>query len=218
MDESLLETLPLAHRLALSYAPSAAKADTLALLALDARLAGIVRGEGEAIIAQMKLAWWRERLGDDPANWPLGEPLLAQLRGWGGDVSRLVALVDGWEVLLSEVLDRAAITTFCRGKAQAWAALADGVQSTSVNTGVEQAAREITLLDLTRKLSVPGELGVARDLAAKESWQPIRLQRKLRTLAVLHALSRRALANNRPQLLDGAGAVALAMRVGITGR
>ena len=218
MDESLLETLPLPHRLALSYAPASAKPDTLALLALDARLAGIVRGDGEAIIAQMKLAWWRDRLSSNPADWPLGEPLLAQLQSWGGDVSRLVALVDGWEVLLSEKLDRTEITNFCRGKSLAWSALADGILSTSANKPVEQAAKEAALLDLAHNLSREEEADLARELSAKESWQRPTLPRKLRPLAVLHALSRRAMLDNRPHLLDGGGAMMLAMRVGIIGR
>ncbi|KLI64109.1 hypothetical protein [Aurantiacibacter marinus] len=218
MDESLLDTLPLSHRLALSYAPASAKPDILALLALDARLAGIVRGDGEAIIAQMKLAWWRDRLGSEPENWPLGEPLLARLQDWSGDVSRLVALVDGWEVLLSEVLDRSAITIFCRGRSMAWSALADGLLETGTNAPIERAAKEASLLDLSQNLSQGEEADLARDLCAKENWEHIMLPRKLRPLAVLHALSRRALKDNRPHLLDGGGAMALAMRVGITGR
>lgn len=218
MDESLLETLPLAHRLSLSYAPAAAKADTLALLALDARLAGIVRGDGEAIIAQMKLAWWRDRLDSEPASWPLGEPLLAQLQNWAGNVSRLVALVDGWEILLAETLDRSAITMHCKGRAAAWTALADGIVPRSTSKPVEQAAKEIALLDLSQNLSQGEEADLARELCAKENWHRPGLSRKLRPLAVLHALSRRAFRDNRPHLLDGGGAMALAMRVGITGR
>jgi hypothetical protein len=35
---------------------------TLALLALDARLAAILRGRREPIAAQLRLAWWREML------------------------------------------------------------------------------------------------------------------------------------------------------------
>jgi len=218
MDESLLETLPLPHRLALSYAPASAKPDTLALLALDARLAGIVRGNGEAIIAQMKLAWWRDRLSSDPADWPLGEPLLAKLQNWSGDVSRLVGLVNGWEALLSETLDRGVITAFARGRALAWAALRDGLVSNSTNQPIEQAAQEVALLDLTHNLSQGEEADLAKSLCAKESWQRPSLPWKLRTLAVLHALSRRAMREGRPHLLDGGGAMLLAMRVGITGR
>lgn len=218
MDESLLETLPLPHRLALSYAPASAKPDTLALLALDARLAGIVRGDGEAIIAQMKLAWWRDRLSSGRASWPLGEPLLALLQDWAGDVARLVALVDGWEVLLSETLDRSAIITFCHGRSMAWAALADGLLSGSTNKPVEQTAKEAALLDLTHNLSVGEEADLAKELCARENWERPKLPRKLRSLAVLHALSRRAQLGDHPHLLDGGGAMALAMRVGITGR
>ncbi|WP_340587647.1 hypothetical protein [Erythrobacter alti] len=218
MDEPLLQSLPIAHRLALSYAPASAKADTLALLALDARLTGIVRGDGEAIIAQMKLAWWRERLSGDPEDWPLGEPLLALFKAWGGDTKRLVPLVDGWETLLGDTLDRAAVTSFSRGKAQAWSALGDGLGTGSTSSAIERAAKEITLFDLVRNLSRPEEVVVASNMADKESWERARLPRALRPLAVLHALSRRAWIGDKSHLLDGAGAMALAIRVGITGR
>lgn len=218
MDESLLETLPLAHRLALSYVPAPAKADTLALLALDARLAGIVRSDGEAIIAQMKLAWWRERLADDPAGWPLGEPLLAQLQHWRGDVSCLVPLVDGWEGLLAETLGRGAITNFFTGKSLAWAALADGIGTGKTTRSVEQASKEVALFDLSRNLSQGEEADLAAELCVKESWKRAKLARPMRALAVLHALSRRAWHDDRSQLLDGPGAMLLAMRVGFTGR
>ena len=218
MEDTLLETLPIAHRLALSYAPVSAKADTLALLALDARLAGIVRGDGEAIIAQMKLAWWRDRFAADRSQWPLGEPLLALFKKWRGDPSRLIALVDGWEVLLSETLDSDAIYTFCQGKSLAWAAMADGLSTGGAISRAEQAAKENALLELARNLSDNQEAELATDLCAKESWQRASLPRELRTLEVLHALSRRAWKTDRPAILDGPGAMALAMRVGITGR
>ena len=54
----------------------------------------------EPLLGQVRLAWWRDRLGQDPADWPAGEPLLAALRGWQPQFAALAALVDGWELLL----------------------------------------------------------------------------------------------------------------------
>ena len=56
------------------------------------------------MLGQLRLAWWRDRLNDDPAKWPKGEPLLGRLGSWGERSRALVPLVDGWEALLGEPL------------------------------------------------------------------------------------------------------------------
>ncbi|HEY6868328.1 MAG TPA: squalene/phytoene synthase family protein, partial [Novosphingobium sp.] len=94
--------MPPLARLALAYAPARLRADWLAVLALDARLAKVVRQAREPMLAQIRLAWWRERLAADPAGWPRGEPVLAALAAWGEAAPRLVPLVDGWEALLGD--------------------------------------------------------------------------------------------------------------------
>ena len=86
--DSLLGSLPVLHRLALTYAPARATRPTLALLALDARLAGIVRSASEPMLAQLRLAWWREQLEIDLTARPAGEPLLAVLESWRNNRQR----------------------------------------------------------------------------------------------------------------------------------
>ncbi|MFN5780902.1 MAG: squalene/phytoene synthase family protein, partial [Novosphingobium sp.] len=93
-------TLPPELRLALAYAPAAQRPLQLAAFALDTKLAGIVGTAREVLLAQIKLAWWRERLAETPAQRPRGEPLLAALTGWSGPVDPLLALIDGWEAML----------------------------------------------------------------------------------------------------------------------
>lgn len=211
MSADLIESLPLAHRLALSYAPRQTRDATLALLALDARLAGIVRTDGEAIIAQMKLAWWRERLEQPPASWPEGEPLLALMRESLPNPRNLVPLVDGWECLLSEQLDRDAITTFAAGRTVGW-------QQVSQGTDPVLQAREWALVDLALNLGQQEEREAALELARAQPWQPVRLPRELRPLAVLHGLARRALGRAGSEMLDGPGAMFTVMRLGFLGR
>ena len=108
--------------LALAYAPRDARPVFDDLFALDRRLADAVRQASEPIIAQLKLAWWRDRFAQDRSDWPKGEPLLARLAAWDADVSQLASLVDGWEALLAEgPLTEEAITAFGEGRAHAWA-------------------------------------------------------------------------------------------------
>ncbi|RIV88800.1 squalene/phytoene synthase family protein [Aurantiacibacter zhengii] len=216
MSSDLVETLPLANRLALSYAPRTCREDVLALLALDARLAGIVRGDGEPIIAQMKLAWWRERLAQDPQDWPLGEPLLALLRAGKLDTTALQPLVDGWEALLADALDETVVEAFAAGRTALWQTLAAAHGGSSAD--VAQAAREQAMTDLALNLGTREEAGTARDLANAQKWQRSRLPAPLRPLAILHGLSRRALQRGAEELLDGPGAMAAVLRLGILGR
>ena len=87
--------------IALGYAPGAARAGLHAVWALDAALGDVVRTTTQPMIGQIRLAWWRERLealGDAP-----GEPILAALAQVPViAVKDLIAMVDGWEVLIGE--------------------------------------------------------------------------------------------------------------------
>ena len=212
MTNDLAETLPLAQRLALSYAPRTARGPALALLALDQRLGAILRSGGEPAIAQIKLAWWRERLAESPARWPEGEPLLALLRDFPGGCAGLGGVVDGWEILLSEQLDRTAIAAYAQGRAAGWLTLGSG------GAEVGQAARRWALADLALGLPAGAEQDEVRAVLTAEGWGGLRLPRSVRPLVVLHALAGRALRRDAAELLDGPGAMFTAMRVGIFGR
>ena len=219
MSANFLESLPLAQRLALSYAPVAAREATLTLLLLDNRLAAILRQRGdEVIIAQMKLAWWRDRLSSDPEQWPKGEPLLARLRVWPGDPAQLEALVNGWEGLLAEELTSTDWNEFAAGRAAAWGALAGALGIGQPNAAVEQTARAWALADLALHTGDQAERQALQEQVLASSDRSARLPRSLRSLAVLHGLSARALQRGSDDLLDGPGAMLVAMRLGITGR
>ena len=205
----LAETLPLAQRLALSYAPRASREPVLALLALDQRLAAIVRSGGEPALAQIKLAWWRDRLSESPARWPEGEPLLGLLRGFSGEPGVLAGVVDGWEMLLGERLDTPEIAQFAEGRAAGWIALG--------GTAAAAAARYWALADLLLNLPAGEEAEAVRAALAAEPHQA-KLPRELRPLAVLGALAARAIRRGSEDLLDSPGALGTAMRVGIFGR
>lgn len=214
MPELDPQDLPLAQRLALSYAPAAIRKQVLALLVFDNRLAAILQQGGEPVIAQIKLAWWRDRLGENPESWPAGEPLLHALRDWPGGPGLLIPLVDGWEGLLAAELSAGEIEEFAQGRAAAWLALAPPHAMTEAGA----AARGWALADLALNLGQAEEAEIVRELARHETGAACRLPRALRSLAVLRGLARRALQRGSAELLDGPGAGFVALRIGLFGR
>ncbi|AJA08362.1 hypothetical protein SKP52_07205 [Sphingopyxis fribergensis] len=83
--------------------PHARRAAMAALWELAARLTKLLLDAREPLIAQIKLAWWRDMaamIASDPAALPKGEPLLAELQAtWAGQ-GGLDALVDAAEAML----------------------------------------------------------------------------------------------------------------------
>lgn len=91
------EVLDPLERLAVAYAPAAARQAWMGFLALDRRLADAARAGRDPIMIQLRLAWWRDRFDAPSQSWPQGEPLLALLRSWDAERAALRGLVDGWE-------------------------------------------------------------------------------------------------------------------------
>jgi phytoene synthase len=214
MTQPLLDELPPVQRLALAYAPKAARPATLALLALDGRLAAVLRRRGEPVLAQMRFAWWRDVLGKPRAEWPRGDAVLGLLGEWR-DPAPLVSLVDGWEGLLAETLEPETVDAFAAGRGQAFAQLAEELGARSDEAGV--CGARWALADLAANIADPHERTMVVERArALPPGQ--RLPRALRPLAVLAALATRSLDSGGTPVLDGPGAAMLAVRVGIIGR
>ena len=216
MSSDPVNSLPLAQRLALSYVRGEARAATLALLLLDTRLADAVRRAGEPVLAQIKLAWWRDRFAEPAEIWPEGEPLLDRLHAWPGTLSSLGSLVDGWEALLAETLNESDLAAFARGRAEAWTALGEGLGVRDLASTCA-SAREWALADICLHLGNATEVALARSML-EDGNQSIRLPAQLRSLAVLRALTIRAVKRDSSDPLDGAGAMLVALRSGLTGR
>jgi phytoene synthase len=83
--------------------PRGERAALTALWKLEARLFGVVALRREPVLAQIKLAWWRERLdqvANAPDTLPKGEPLLAELAlTWGGHTS-LAPVAAAYEAIM----------------------------------------------------------------------------------------------------------------------
>ena len=102
MDHDVGLTPP--ARLAIAYVPAFYRSAFTLLLQIDERLADILRSAREPMIAQIKMAWWREAFGNAPHLRPKGEPLLQALNE-SNDViplAALDALVSAWEMLLGQ--------------------------------------------------------------------------------------------------------------------
>lgn len=215
---SLVESLPVLQRLALSYAPSVSRMPILALLALDARLADIIRSASEPMLAQLRLAWWREQLQARRDDWPEGEPLLAVLKSWDDGHSALGSLADGWEAMTAEApLPRSAMEDLAAGRASAFAGLAKQLGTGDERATVRRLGFNWALTDIASRLSQVEEKQAALDLVQNQDWSPARLSRKMRPLVVLHGLAARAV--KKGQSLDRLSPATLfpAMRIGLLG-
>lgn len=215
----LLTTLPTFERLALAYAPSAKRDAWLAFFALDARLASLVRSATEPMLAQLRIAWWREALEADQSTWPQGDPILSAIATWNGNHRGLASLADGWEAITAPApLEATAMARFAKGRADSMAVLAEHLGAAAQTDTARQLATEWSLADLAMRMSREDERGMARALAQGSASRTPRAPRALRPLAVLRALSWRQLqrggegADSSPMALLGA------MRAGLLGR
>jgi phytoene synthase len=215
MSSALLADLPPPQRLALAYAPVRSRPATLALLALDARLAAILRGRREPIATQLRLAWWRDTLARPAAEWPHGEPALDALRGWR-DPACLAGLPGAWEALLADDLAPAAIAEFVDGRGQAFACLAVELGANAPGDAAA-AARIWALADLAANISEGPERQLVVDYG-RALPPPPHLPGSLRALAVLAALGWAALEAGGGPLLAGPRRMLLALRIGLAGR
>jgi len=212
----LLDQLPAERRLALAYAPAAFRADTLAVFLLDLRLARLVAQQREPLLTQLRLAWWRDRLTEEPTGFHHDEPLLKLLEDWGPHRAGLRALVDGWEALLVDppVTDDA-IALFANGRGLAFAALAERCGALTYAPEARRAAANWALADLAVRTSDASEAERVQRAAASADWRRAQLPRVLRPLAVLYGLARRK--RGKARLLARTSDGFAAIRLGIFG-
>ena len=217
MDSTpLLQSMPVVQRLALAYAPARAREPFLAFLALDARLASVVRATREPMLGQIRLAWWRDRLNEPASDWPEGEPLLALLASWEGQHGALTALVDGWEGMLGEApLPSIAFERLADARAEGFAALASVLKQPESGAEALRLGRNWALADLAAGLSNPQERDAVTRLLAKQDWRRGKIAREMRPLVVLHGL---AAPGGRDPHSSSATTMLRAMRLGLFGR
>ncbi len=204
------------RRLALAYAPARSRVLWLGLFALDARLGAVVQTAHEPLLAQIKLAWWRDELAKPSAARALGEPLLALLGEWGDQAAALSALVDGWEVLLGdEPLGPGEMLQIAQARASACLGLAARLDLSAAEPEVSRAAQGWALAELGAALTDLDQHAAAIGLIARHDWRRPKLPRELRPLLVLHGLAARQ--RGKAALLPGPAAAFRAVRLGLLG-
>lgn len=203
--------------LALAWQPAASRPALACLLQLDDRLAGAVARASEPMLAQIRLAWWRERLRELNQAGPGGEPLLAAIhQRWGAASHELAALVDGWEELAVEApLSGEAIGAFAAGRGEAMAAFARLVGEGDQAAAAHAAGRLWALAEVAGFAPTEVERERAREFGRVVTL-PALGPRTLRGVAVLGGLARQALSRNR-RFGEGRRAALAAMRLGMFG-
>lgn len=217
MSPALIAELPVLTRLALSYTPSSAKPATLALFALDRQLGSIARTSSEPMLAQLRLAWWRDALSKPADLVSGGNPVLDAALAWPMHRGALVALIDGWEALVTSEAVAAGAAALVAARAGAGAALAEVLGEPQASDAAGLAARQWALADLVHNIS-PGtdRDGLAAELRAAARRVP-ELPRSLRALAVLGAAARQQALEPDPGIHPRPRVLFKAVRTGLFG-
>lgn len=204
--------------LALAWQPMTGRSTLATLLEFDARLGSVLVRAREPMLAQLKFAWWRDRLAEPAARRPVGEAMLARLtHDWQGSEVVLTGLVDGWEELIGEApLSAEAISRFAEARGAALGEFAVRSGQGGSRERVEVAGCRWALADFAHRTSNSTEQETAFSIA--RALKPVtRLPRAVRGVAVLAALADRAIRSGEP-LGSGRGAALAAFRIGIIGR
>lgn len=219
MDEAIDQHLPPEQRLALSYSAADLRPQLRAFFALDGRLGQIVAKTTEPMLGQMRLAWWRDVLGKPTKERPIGDLVLDAIgRDWAGSESALVALVDGWELMLAEEhIDRASAERFAELRSSALAHLAQRFGEKPAQR-VHLATKRWAAADAASHQSRPEERDAFLDVLETRVSSSGGIPSALRGIAVLEALALRSLRRGGRPLMEGRGAALVALRAGLIGR
>ncbi len=207
---SSFHDLGAAERLALVYASGAVKACFMALLMVDAHLRGIAVVPREAMLTQVRLAWWREALSSPSSPATNAHPVLrAAVSAFGERKSILVALVDAWEAVAVGEERGDALTALASARAALCSAIAPAARREAVQAHCAVWS-EASALQIGKNARNAHPNLKATRLPS--------LPRELRPLAVLAGLARRSLLRGDGEFLGDRLSPLAAIRLGIFGR
>ncbi|GAA3722199.1 hypothetical protein GCM10022268_33000 [Sphingomonas cynarae] len=198
------DALAAERQLIVGYAPPAARAGFVALLALDERLGSILRSTREPLVGQMRLTWWYEALTALNDDRPPAEPVLQTLagdvltRGIAGD--ELAAMIDGWEALIdADILDAPAMVRHAAARGGILFTLAGRLFGAAAEP-LAVAGEGWALADLSTNLSAPESRSLAASLARERLaiMGSVRWSRPVRPLSAM-ALAARMDVSDQPR-------------------
>lgn len=214
VNQDAADPLPPEALLALAWSAPKVRDPLSIALQFDRRLARIVARTHEPVLGQMRLTWWREVLGLPTADRPRGDVVLDGLgQHWRGHETALVAMVDGWEVLVTaERLGPEDAMAFGAGRGAFFAALSSDA---ATYARLAAAGRCWALADAAAGVSDPSERMILVEAGRGAGHIPGRIPRELRGLAVLEALARRSLRRGGRPMLEGRSASLAVLRAAI---
>lgn len=199
-----LEALAPELRLALAYTPVEHRPMLAALFGLDSMLSRFVARNTEPVLIQLRLAWWRDRLGEATGKNSSHDPLLADLRSsWAGDEAVLRQLVDAWEARLDET-EQAGFDELVSAR----------------GATLEAFARRAGASGEASRAQAVGKLWARADLGTPDveiDGDHLPQAKSLRGISVLGGVARRSLRTCTPMMGDRTSAI-LALRLGLFGR
>ena len=207
------------RRLALAYAPAAARPALEALWRLDVTLGAVLARGREPMVTRIRLAWWRDALAALDRAPPPPEPILhavaAQLLPAGLSGAELAEMEEGWAELLAE--GPPALETYADKRGGLLFLFSARLLGAPAEVG--SAGARWALVDLARRSADPVEAKAALR-AAWERPEPPAWPRALRPLAMLSLLAARDLARSpAPFERQGSPArTARMLRFWLTGR
>ena len=217
--DSVTDKLPPEIAIAVGYAPQIWRAHWHALFALDQRLAKLVSTTSEPMLAQIKLAWWRDRLSESVDRRPNGDQVLDQLRLWAGSEKPLIALINAWEVLVTDDLDKGRVSEFLSGRAEPFAELAKIAGFAELEEAALRVGKIWALSDLVAHLSNQDErTELLTEFSELGESQTSNWPKDIRPLAVLEVLAKRHLSSPDKPILTRRRDALLALRAGLIGR
>ncbi|MCI4589964.1 hypothetical protein MOK15_07645 [Sphingobium sp. BYY-5] len=157
-----------------------------AIWGFDGRLAKVARTTSDRTIGQMRLAWWNDVIDDADNRKGRGEPVVDAMRATGAMAAPgLVAIIDGWEVLVVEPdIDAQGLRDYAVGRGGGlFRALADAEDAPAWLTAAGQVW---ALWDLAGHVDdvalAQAALGQARELLPQvegarwpRAWKPLRI-------------------------------------------
>ncbi len=191
-----------------------------AAFAFDARLARFVAQATEPMVAQLRLAWWRDQLGLPLAERAKGDVVLDNLsKHLGYQSGMLGKVVDGWEhLVVAEAQAPSVVDIFAANRAYLFSALESDRLEKPQNDELLRAGRLWALADLASVQATPENRAIIVQIAQADLSRPVRLPKSVRHLHILGELARSSLQRGGAPLVSRRRDALLISRLGMFGR